>query len=167
MASGGNRDVSLRNADTDDMPRIEPLWRALYKHQADHGMLLRLPDNAYDVWLKSMEPFLGRFANISLAEVNGELVGFVAGRIRTMPPYFGSLTVGAISEVFVSDRFRGRQIGEILLNFALDWFHQQGVSRVELQVVAGNPDGMKFYRRLGWREELVQMVWVFGEESAV
>jgi hypothetical protein len=30
---------------------------------------------------------------------------------------------------------------------------------VELQVVAGNPEAVRFYERIGWTQELVQMVW--------
>jgi GNAT superfamily N-acetyltransferase len=152
-------DLILRHATAADMDRIKPLWHALYQHQSEHGMLLRLPEGAYDSWLKSIVPFLGRFANVVVAEMNGEIVAFVAGRIRTLPPYFGSGSIGAISEVFVSESQRGARIGRRLLAFAVEWFQAQQITRVELQVVAGNPDGIRFYRQLGWHEELLQMVW--------
>ena len=154
-----NDGLVLRQAAIDEMERIKPLWEALYQHQMEHGMLLRLPAGAYDAWLKSIVPFLGRFANVVVAELNGEIVGFVAGRIRTLPPYFGSTTVGTISEVFVSESHRSGGIGRRILAFALDWFRSQQITRVELQVVAGNPDATRFYRQIGWQEELVQMVW--------
>jgi GNAT superfamily N-acetyltransferase len=149
----------LRHASVDDMDRIKPLWHALYRHQFEHGMLLRLPEGAYDAWLKSITPFLGRFASVVVGEMNGEIVAFVAGRIRTLPPYFGSSSVGAISEVFVSESLRSGGIGRRVLAFALEWFQSQRITRVELQVVSGNPDGIRFYRQLGWHDELHQMVW--------
>ena len=156
----------LRHATVEDFERIRPMWHALYEHQFEHGMLLRLPEGAYDAWLKSIQPFLGRFASVVLSELNGEIVGFVAGRIRTLPPYFGASTIGAISEVFVSDQHRGRGIGQRLLAFALQWFEEQQIRRIELQVVAGNPDGIRFYRQLGWHEELLQMVWTTGNTGS-
>jgi GNAT superfamily N-acetyltransferase len=159
LDSAGETSLVLRHAGIDDMDRIKPLWHALYQHQFEHGMLLRLPEGAYEAWLKSMAPFLGRFANVVVAELNSEIIGFVAGRIRTLPPYFGSATIGAISEVFVAESQRSGGIGRRLLAFALEWFQEQNIERVELQVVAGNPDGIRFYRQLGWHEELVQMVW--------
>jgi GNAT superfamily N-acetyltransferase len=152
-------DLVLRQAALEDLDRIRPLWHALYQHQVEHGMLLQLPDGAYDAWLQSIRPFLGRFANIVVAERNGEIIAFVAGRIRTLPPYFGASTIGAISEVFVSDSHRSGGIGRRLLAFALEWFKNQQITRIELQVVADNPDGIRFYRQLGWHEELRQMVW--------
>jgi GNAT superfamily N-acetyltransferase len=152
-------ELILRRALAEDMDRIKPLWHALYKHQFEHGMLLRLPEDAFEAWLKSIVPFLGRFASVVVAELHGEIVGFVAGRLRTLPPYFGTATIGTISEVFVSESLRGGGIGRQLLAFALEWYKAQQITRVELQVVAGNPDGIRFYRRLGWHEELLQMVW--------
>jgi GNAT superfamily N-acetyltransferase len=157
--ASGKQGLVLRHVTADDMTRIKPLWEALYDYQMEHGMLLRLPEDAYAAWHKSIAPFLGRFASIVVAELNGEIVGFIAGRIRTLPPYFGSTTVGYISEVFVSESHRSGGIGRRLLAFAMDWFQAQQIMRVELQVVAGNPDGIRFYRQLGWHEELLQMVW--------
>jgi GNAT superfamily N-acetyltransferase len=149
----------LRHATAEDMDRIKPLGHALYQHQFALGMLLRLPGGAYDAWMKSIAPFLGRFASVVVGELNGEIVAFVAGRIRTLPPYFASATVGAISEVFACEAQRGGGIGRRLLAFALEWFRAEQITPVELQAVAGNPNGIRFYQQLGWHEELLQMVW--------
>src|SRR5262245_49923235 len=164
--SVGKPNLILRHASTHDMDHIKPLWHSLYEHQFEHGMLLRLPQTAYDAWLTSINPFLGRFATVVVAEQDGNIVAFVAGRIRTLPPYFGSALIGTISEVFVCESHRGAGIGRRLLAFALEWFHAQQITRVELQVVAGNPDGIRFYRQLGWHEEFVQMVWDTGRHPA-
>jgi GNAT superfamily N-acetyltransferase len=151
--------VTIRHGSLEDIDRIEPLWHALYKHQVEHGMLLRLPDDAFQAWVKSIAPFLDRFATLVVAERDHEILGFVAGRVRALPPYFGSSTIGSISEVFVADSHRGGHIGRRLLALAVNWFRTQQITRIELQVVAGNPDGVRFYRQLGWHEELLQMVW--------
>src|SRR5713101_1594099 len=90
-------DLIVRHATADDIDRIKPLWLALYQHQFEHGMLLRLPEGAFDAWVKSVAPFLGRFATVVVAEENGDILAFVAGRLRTLPPYFGSATVGTVS----------------------------------------------------------------------
>jgi GNAT superfamily N-acetyltransferase len=141
------------------MDRLKPLWNELYRHQSEHGMLLHLPDGAFEAWLNSINPFLGRFAAVVVAEEGNDLVAFVAGRIRTLPPYFGSSNVGTISEVFVRESHRRAGIARRLLDLGIEWFATQEITRVELQVVAGNRAGIEFYRRLGWREELVQFVW--------
>jgi len=151
--------LSLRYATTADMPALEPLWSALYEHQREHGMRLPVEPGAFSAWEKSITPQLNRFASVALAERDEGLIGFVAGRVRALPAYFGGGMTGFISEVYVSTSHRGSGAGEQLLKFALDWFAAQGIDRVELQVVTGNPDAVRFYKRLGWSEELVQLVW--------
>lgn len=151
--------LSLRYASADDMTALEPLWRALYEHQHEHGMRLPVAPGAFSAWEKSITPQLNRFASVALAERDGGLIGFVAGRVRALPAYFGGGMTGFISEVYISDSHRGGGAGEQLLKFALDWFVAQGIERVELQVVTGNAGAVRFYKRLGWSEELVQLVW--------
>src|SRR5882672_3206865 len=148
--------VIVRHAAAADVDRLDPLWGALYRHQAEHGMLLTLPDGAFGAWRRSMLPFLGRLAVIVVAEHAGAILGFVAGRVRTMPPYFGATPIGTISEVFVCEPHRGGGIGRQMLGSALEWFQSQKITRVELQVVAGNVHGLRFYSQLGWHKELVQ-----------
>jgi GNAT superfamily N-acetyltransferase len=97
-----------------------------------------------------------------VAEREGELVGFAAGRVRTLPPYFGSEVIGAVSDVFVDEAHRTTGIGRQLVTLVIEWFGARQIKRVELQVVAGNPAAIRFYRQLGWREELVQLVWEDG-----
>jgi GNAT superfamily N-acetyltransferase len=151
--------VDVRLANAGEVAAIEPLWRELYSHQAEHGMRLRLPDGAFDAWVQSMTPLLGRFSVVVLGVEAGQYAGFVAGRTRNLPPYFGTGQVGAISEVFVGEPWRGQGLGRRLVERAVEWYRQQEISRVELQVVSGNPEAVKFYERLGWQQELVQMIW--------
>lgn len=158
-------DVTLRLLSAEELDVLRRPWNDLYQHQADHGMKLQLPVDAFDKWVLSISPVLGRFAMVVVAECQSEVIGFVAGRIRTLPPYFGSIPVGAVSEVFVAEPYRGKSLGEVLLQFALSWYQKQGIERVELQVVAGNHGGLRFYHRLGWHTELVQMIWQSGNDA--
>jgi GNAT superfamily N-acetyltransferase len=150
--------IDLRLATAGEVAAIEPLWRELYAHQAEHGMRLRLPDGAFDAWVQSMTPLLGRFSVVVLGVEAGQYAGFAAGRTRNLQPYFGTGQVGAISEVFVGEPWRGQGLGRRLVERAVEWYRQQEISRVELQVVSGNPEAVKFYERLGWQQELVQMI---------
>lgn len=151
--------LEVRLAGADEIRGIEPLWRELYRHQSEHGMRLALPDSAFEAWVQSVVPFLGRFSVVVLAVDDGEQAGFVAGRTRTLPPYFGAGQVGAISEVFVGQRWRRLGVGRRLVERTIQWYREQEISRVELQVVSGNPEAVRFYERLGWQQELVQMIW--------
>jgi GNAT superfamily N-acetyltransferase len=149
----------IRLAGVDDLKRIEPLWCALYEHQKKTGMFLEIPPDGYQHWAASIRPVLSRFACLLLAESKGELSGFLAGRIRSLPPYFGGYPVGFISEVYVDDAYRKQGIGAKLVTQAVAWFAENGITRVELQVIMNNEPARRLYHQLGWRDELVQMVW--------
>ncbi len=159
-------DYLIRSGTSDDVLRLESLWLALYEHQKSHGMLLDLPVDAFSHWTASLAPILTRFACLFVAEKNGELVGFLAGRIRSLPPYFGGSQAGFISDVYVAEPDRGHGLGRKLVLMATGWFQKLGLARIELQVIMNNLPARELYRQLGWSEELVQMVWEPKPEEA-
>jgi ribosomal protein S18 acetylase RimI-like enzyme len=159
-------DYLIRSGTSDDVRRLEPLWLALYEHQKSNGMLLDLPADAFSHWTESLAPILTRFACLFVAEKNGVLVGFLAGRIRSLPPYFGGSQAGFISDVYVAEPDRGHGLARKLVLMATAWFQKLGLTRIELQVIMNNTPARELYRRLGWSEELVQMVWEPKREEA-
>ncbi len=157
--------AAIREATADDLLRLKPLWEALYDHQREHGLLSGLSPDGFVRWRQALAPVLGRFGCLFLAESEQELVGFLAGRIRTPTPPFAATPVGFISEVFVQSEHRGSGTGRELLRRATEWFAHQGVTRLELQVLSGNTQARHIYEYLGWREELVQMVFLISPGS--
>jgi len=149
----------VRSGSSDDLLRIEALWLALYEHQTRNGMLLDLPTDAFRHWTESVNPLLGRFACLFVAEKSEELVGFLVGRVRALPPYFGGTQAGFISEVYVAEADRGHGLGRKLVLTGTRWFQELGLKRIELQVIMNNTPARNLYRQLGWSEELVQMIW--------
>jgi len=162
-ASGFDRQTGvtplIRFARSEELERLQPLWEALYEHQAAHGMQIALPENAFVAWVSSMRPTLDRFSVVTVAENGTEVLGLVAGRIRMLPAYFGSEPVGFIGEVFVLPEARSGGVGEALVRKTIEWFGDREIRRIELQVVSDNPRALRFYERLGWKRELVQLTY--------
>ncbi len=155
----GKNSYVIRHINDEDWPRLEPLWLALYEHQRAHGMLTGLPPEAYQLWAASFQPVLERFAFVLVAEEADSLVGFLAGRLRSLPPHFGGHQVGHFSELFVADSHRRRGIADALLAAGIKWFRERAIHRIDLPVLTKNSGAREFYLRHGWVEELVQMVW--------
>lgn len=154
--------VLIHEADVAMLERVGPLWTALYEHQSAHGMLVQVPPNGFQLWRDGLRSLLGRFAVVWVAERGGAVVGFLCGRVRVLPSYFGGGNVGFVSDVYVSPECRGGGIGRRLLGTAIEWYEGRGIRRVELQVIAGNPGARELYLDMGWKDELVQMVRVAG-----
>lgn len=142
-----------------DWPRLEYLWVALYEHQKANGMLITLPPNAFWLWVESIRPLVERFSFVLVSEERDDLIGFLAGRIRSLPAHFGGQQIGYISEIFVADTHRGRGIAGELLSAGIHWFQQREIHRVELSVLPKNYEAREFYLHRGWVEDLVQIVW--------
>lgn len=149
----------IRHIQDEDWQQLEALWLALYEHQQRHGMLAKLSWNAFPLWSEGQKPILQRFGFVFIASDGDAVVGFVAGRIRSLLAHFGGQPVGAMTEIFVAESHRRVGVGKDLLATGIDWFRERGIHRVDLPVLAQSTGAREFYRRLGWVEELVQMVW--------
>jgi GNAT superfamily N-acetyltransferase len=153
------QEVVVRPGTLEDFKRIEPLWISLYKNQRDQQMLIEVPANGFQSWSSSMTVALGRFSCLFIAECEGELAGFLAGRIRTTPPYFGGIPVGFLSEIFIVEQHRKKGIARRMMLAGLEWCRVQKVSRVEAQILTRNKASRNMCADLGAVEELVQVVW--------
>jgi GNAT superfamily N-acetyltransferase len=151
--------VLVRSGTLDDLPRIESMWVALYNNQREQRMLVEVPPNGFESWSSSMSVAFDRFTSLFIAEYEGELIGFLAGRIRVMPPYFGGKAVGFLSEIFILPQHRKRGIARRLMLAGLEWCKTQQVNRVEAQVLMDNKASRGMCADLGAVEELVQVVW--------
>lgn len=151
---------AIREGNSGDLRDLETSWNQLYAQQVQEGLRASIPADGFRLWSDSFSSVLGRFACLFVAERDGILVGFAAGRLRSLLPHFGGTPAGYISEVFVQPDQRGQGIGAALLETAGDWFRKEGVQRLELNVVANNVRALSFYRKMGWTAELIQMVSV-------
>jgi ribosomal protein S18 acetylase RimI-like enzyme len=69
------------------------------------------------------------------------------GTIQGIRDRFG---MGAIQNVGILSRHRGRGLGTALLFRALDGFRSAGIGRVHLEVTADNTGAIRLYHRLGF-----------------
>lgn len=134
------------------------MWIAFYIHQKEQGLLADVPSGAFDEWSRSIASVIGRFGFVLVASIDDLDVGFCAGRMRPTPAYYGGGYAGYISDVFVSQPARCLGVGKVLVDSGVQWFRERDVQRVELHVVWRNEEALRFYRRLGWLEDVVQMV---------
>jgi GNAT superfamily N-acetyltransferase len=149
----------IRKGEVADLPKIEPLWLALYHHHRDSGMTIEIPSTGFKEWEASMKPGLGRFTCLFVAEIDREVIGFVSGWLRTLAAFYGKVPVGFLGELYISDKHQSKGIGHVLLDTGIEFFAKQGINRVEGQVLVGNTRARKAYRDWGWSEEFVQIVW--------
>jgi GNAT superfamily N-acetyltransferase len=108
------------------------------------------------------EQVVHRFAHIhgcvSVAEVEGRVVGFVHCLMRTS--MVGTARV-EIASLVVDEASRGKGIGSQLLAAAEEWGRAQGAGKARLLSRATRPDAHRLYVRSGY--EITKTSYVFDK----
>lgn len=145
--------ISYRNATEDDFPTLMAMYEKLNAFFYGVGYRLPHPENVGQAWLDSFRRTLGRFSQVFVAEVDGEVVGFMLCRVKRVPAYMGGVLVGELSDMWIEEKGRRQGIGDMLSRLALDWLRAQEVHSVEIQVLRDNEASWKLYERMGFQLE--------------
>jgi len=85
-----------------------------------------------------------------LARREGDLTGYVSAEHTTPPPIFQQTRECHVSELFVRESARGRDIGTALLETAERWGVENDCARMKLNVDRGNEPARALYERAGY-----------------
>ena len=150
--------IHLREAEETDMPLVKKLavetgWKDIPETQK------KLLDR--EKWNKNMIEVLenilkGENSEVLVAEdERHKYVGHVlVGQNRGM---MTGLSFGFIYDIFVEEEFRGKGIGQLLLEKAEDHCRKKGHPRIALSVSATNDSAIKLYSKTGYKPERMQM----------
>ncbi len=140
----------------EDLPELEPLWRALHRH---HRAVAEVPVLADDDlswqrrrdWYRSMLEAGAAFALI--ARRGSEAVGYAYVHLR--PGDDDTWPVGAqmaeLVSLAVAPDERGRGTGTALMDAVDAELDRRGIHDLEVGVMAGNHRAIAFYERRGLR----------------
>lgn len=116
-------------------------WRrklALYLAEQDLEAI-----TAADQFLSGIDPQLAR-----VAEVNGRVVGFMIGEIRSWE--FRQPPTGWITAMAVHPDYRRQGIGRRLLAEVLDYFREKGIENVRTMVEWSDGEVLSFFTAMGF-----------------
>lgn len=145
---------SIRPAGLEDLPAAAALWQQLDAYHRSLGLAFPEVADAPQKWADSFQRTLGRFSFLWLAEQGGGAVGFLMARIKQSPAYLGGKQIGEISDLYVAPVARGAGAATQLAQAAMQKFAELGVYSVEVQVQAGNDDGLAFWHKQGFATDL-------------
>jgi len=153
--------VSYRVGTEEDFPLIAGFYEKLDAFFREIDLGLPQPEDVGQAWLDSFARTYGKFSMVHIAELDGEVVGFMLSRVKRVPPYWGGVMVGTLSDMWVEEQGRRYGIGRRLSELALDWLRQQGVHSIEIQVLAHNDPSWNLYESMGFKLELKQarLLW--------
>jgi ribosomal protein S18 acetylase RimI-like enzyme len=137
------KNLIIRNVRKDELEKLVPLYVEAYRGLEEYAE--RGHDNVVDYleWLYYTCPE-GFFA----AEVNGEIVGFLACNPRWRGP--NDHPTCEIHEIVVSPKWQRRGIGRRLMETALALGERRGCPTASLWVGVGNERARKWYEKFGF-----------------
>ena len=129
------------------------------KHLCDRLMDCHLKfDEYYRLGSSSDDKYIEYFTElvtsddslILVAEDNGVVIGYLAGKIEDRPPVFEIDTRGWIDSAYVLEEHRGQGVGKEMTEKMLGWFKEKGIRYVELSVDSRNILAPSIWKSLGF-----------------
>ncbi len=149
-------EVIYREAGEADFPAVEAMYAKLDELLRQYTYAFPAVENVGHLWLEMFRRTLGRFSVLYVAEVDGQVVGFIVARLKRVPEYLGNVMVGELKDMWVEHEVRRLGIGEQLLRLAIGWCREQKVYSCEAQILMGNDPIIKLVEYLGMKKELYQ-----------
>lgn len=138
-------DVTIRNAQPDDLDALTALLRQLFAIEADFTVDTGRQRRGLSLMLDGCM----KHRCVKVAEVDGEVVGMVTAQLLISTAEGGP--VALVEDMVVDGQYRGRGIGRQLMGAIEAWARKRGVSRLQLLADRTNFSGLDFYDKIGWR----------------
>jgi ribosomal protein S18 acetylase RimI-like enzyme len=150
--------LSVNHADY--VAQLPPLFAKMYQEMALNStsgkLMLGLAEDGENIWLEGLKKLLGRFAFVMVAVDGEKVVGFIHAFISFTPDYLGALKIGTIGHLFVLPDIQKQGIGKQLLLEMEELLAEKDLNSISLQVISGNIPAIGFWKKMGYKEELLQ-----------
>lgn len=161
MSKDHNVDIVYRPVQDTDIPIILDMYVKLHNFFYEYGYQLPPPKDVKQAYLNSFQRTLGRFTNIWVAEIGGEVVGYILVRVKRVPEYMGGVLVGELSDMWIVPEARRLGIGDRLVRIGIEWFRELGVHSIEIQVLWENMASWGIFEKMGFKPEYraARLMW--------
>lgn len=153
-----NSEVIIRRMLEKDAEAVGTLWYQLSKHHEAFHRYYTVRKDGESELVQHVRDLIRRECICYVAEVGGQICGFVTGYIVRRNPQLEVEKVGKVDNIYVSEEFRGKKIGTALLESLCQNFNTQGAEFIEISCDLQNVDALRLYKRLGFKEQKVLLI---------
>lgn len=135
-----------------EIHEIKPLWELLNKTHNDNS----------NYWKSHFanQTFEKRFAKLTnyadtlilTARVDNEIIGYSFSTVKN--------GVGELDSIFVKEQYRKTGVGKRLVVQTLNWFKDNQIKEIVVEVAEGNESAFSFYEKLGFRKNMTKLKMV-------
>lgn len=145
--------IDIRKAGPEDLAGVVELWVEHLDYHARCDPYFARAPGADEGFLKYLQESLAEIG-LLVAEDQDHLVGFILLEIASRPPCFVERRYGMVTDIAVTEAYRGHKIAAQLLAQGLAWFKAQGIRRVETRILDANPLASAFWKSAGFHPYL-------------
>lgn len=152
--------ATIRPVASGDADRLYRAWDALRQYNASLDRRIMLSPVSADEFALGIQETIARPDSAAfIAEDGPAIVGFSSGTIQRNQPDRLPERMAVVGYLYVSERARRQGLGRRLFEAFADWARaQDGVSHVEMPVLAGDTEAVAFWQSLGFRP-FIQRLW--------
>lgn len=159
-------DLVIRPAERRDLPALGRLGALLLRahHAFDNRRFVvpgEDPEGSYAWFLGTR--LSGEREVVLVAELDGEVVGYVYAGVEPMSWKELRNEAGFIHDLVVDESGRGSGVGTALLDEGIDWLRGHGASSVMLWTAQQNDVAQRLFARRGFRPTMIEMTLELGE----
>lgn len=161
-SESAQRSGRVRPARMQEIDRVAALWALITEHHAGLDPLFRMRrGHVAEGELRELLRALARDPDAQILVFDSadktdpdraQIDGIVIVRIDHAPPIMEEVERAEITDLGVRPELRRQGIARCLVDEAMDWVRDRGVSRIEIQVASGNVEGQAFWRALGYTD---------------
>jgi dTDP-4-amino-4,6-dideoxy-D-galactose acyltransferase len=152
--SRADESIVVRRSRPEDVDALALMAADMYQDTRfyyDEGFPRQKCSELYQTWIRrSCEDYADA---VLVAELESRPVGYITCHLERQ----GSPPSGNIGLVGVGDGARGRGVGSLLVDAAIDWFRAQGAERATVVTQVRNLAAQRLYQRCGLLTESVQL----------
>ncbi|HEV7374026.1 MAG TPA: GNAT family N-acetyltransferase [Pyrinomonadaceae bacterium] len=94
---------------------------------------------------------------VLVADDNGDVIGYAYAAIECYDYMALRGPAGILHDVIVDPEHRGRGVGRLLLDAALEFLRSRGMPRVVLSTAERNEAAQRLFARMGFRRTMIEM----------
>lgn len=140
----------IRKAQIGDLRTIQDLNHALFEsdHSSDRDLKMTWPYDEGESYFRGM--IEGTIGVCFVAVENEEVIGYLAGCIKTDTPSWRPIIVAELENMLVRSEYRSRGVGAALADNFITWSKDNGAQRIAVSAYSKNQRAIDFYKSLGF-----------------
>lgn len=149
----------VRRAEARDSAMLFAQWQRARNHNATMDRRVVPSPVSEDEFAADLREALARPSSATfVAELNGQIAGFIRGTIELNQPDRLPERHATIGYLYVDEQHRRRGIGRALFGAVAEWAaRQEGVSHFEMTVLAADPAAADFWRSIGFTPFILRL----------